>query len=312
MRIAFVGKGGSGKSTIAALFALSRVAQSEPVLAFDADINIHLPALLGVTVPKPDKHLSHPQVASAIRTALMAHNPRIKSLKHFVKSTPPTHTSVRIQSTNPILLLPYLSSTPLLKLGVVGTYEEESIGASCYHNNLAILENILSHTEDGDGWVIADMVAGIDAFSNTLHAQFDLLVLVVEPTRRSLSVWEQYYALAQSAGVDAYVCVVGNKIRTDEDEQFIKNAIPHTHLVGCIRDDPAVRASDRTGAPLESSALLPENAQHIDAIATRARASCAHETRTERLHALHRTYAAQSFVVERLGDITDQIEQTPL
>jgi CO dehydrogenase maturation factor len=309
MRVAFVGKGGSGKSTIAALFAHSRAQHNESVLALDADINIHLPTLLGVPAPAPSAHLSHAGTATAIRTALMSTNPRIQSLKHFVKSTPPTRTSPIIDSTNPTLLLPYLTGSSNLRVGVVGTYEEESIGASCYHNNLAILENILSHTDDSGGWVIADMVAGIDAFSNTLHAQFDLLVLVVEPTQRSISVWEQYYALAQSAGVDQHVCVVGNKMRSDDDIALFENAIPETHRIGYMIDDPAVRASDRTGAPLRSDALLPANTDILNTIATRARSSRAHETRTARLHALHRTYAAQGFIVERLGDITDQIEE---
>lgn len=309
MRVAFVGKGGSGKSTLAALFAQSRAERNESVLALDADINIHLPTLLGVPTPEPSAHLSHASAATAIRTALMSTNPRIRSLRHFVKSTPPTRTSPRIDSTNPTLLLPYVTGSPSLRIGVVGTYEEESIGAACYHNNLAILENILSHTDDSRGWVITDMVAGIDAFSNTLHAQFDLLVLVVEPTQRSISVWEQYSALARSAGIDQHVCVVGNKVRSDEDVTVLENAIPETHRIGYMIEDPAVRASDRSGAPLRSDALLPENREILNTIATRARTSRAHETRATRLHALHRTYAAQSFIVERLGDITDQIEE---
>ncbi|MBU6310775.1 ATP-binding protein [Patescibacteria group bacterium] len=309
MRVAFVGKGGSGKSTIAALFAHSRILRTESVLAFDADINMHLPALLGIPAPEPTMHLSHAATATAIRSALMATNPRIESLKHFVKSTPPTRTSPRITSTDPTLLLPYLTGTQYLKVGVVGSYEEESIGASCYHNNLAILENILSHIDDRDGWVIADMVAGVDAFSNTLHAQFDILALIVEPTQRSIGVWTQYYALAQSAGVAEYVCVLGNKVRSDEDVALLKQSISDANLLGYIREDPAVRASDRSGSPLQSSALLPENMRLLEDLATRARASRAHETRTERLHALHRTYVAQTYIAERLGDLTHQIEE---
>ncbi len=44
------------------------------------------------------------------------------------------------------------------------------------------------------------MVAGVDAFANTLHAQFDLICLVVEPTKRSLEVFRHYLELAEEAG----------------------------------------------------------------------------------------------------------------
>jgi len=47
VRIAFVGKGGSGKTTAAALFSRFLAGQGLPVLAVDADINQHLGQALG-------------------------------------------------------------------------------------------------------------------------------------------------------------------------------------------------------------------------------------------------------------------------
>lgn len=49
MKIALVGKGGSGKTTLAALFVRHLVAADRPVLAVDADINQHLAVALGAT-----------------------------------------------------------------------------------------------------------------------------------------------------------------------------------------------------------------------------------------------------------------------
>lgn len=82
---------------------------------------------------------------------------------------------------------------------VVGTYTADGIGTSCYHNNLAVLENMLSHMVDRGEVVIVDMVAGVDAFAGSLHAQFDMVVLVIEPTKRSIEVWKQYEQLAKKA-----------------------------------------------------------------------------------------------------------------
>ena len=48
MRIAFCGKGGSGKTSIASLFIRYLSAKGEPVLAIDGDINQHLASALSL------------------------------------------------------------------------------------------------------------------------------------------------------------------------------------------------------------------------------------------------------------------------
>ena len=194
MRIAFVGKGGSGKTTLSALF-IKNINKKYPVLAIDADLNMHLGSLLGFEIALPvEKHISHPAAATAIKKYLKGKNGRIKEAAHFRKTTPPTADSGFIfltDSNNPILK-EFGVGDEKLRMLAVGTYDTEEIGASCYHNNLSILENILSHLVDTEGVVVADMVAGVDAFANTLHAQFDMLVLTVEPTKRGVEVFAQY------------------------------------------------------------------------------------------------------------------------
>ncbi len=313
MRIAFVGKGGSGKTTLSALFA-QYINKKYPVLAIDADLNMHLGALLGFEAALPiEQHISHPEAAKAIKTHLKGKNTRIKDLAQFRKTTPPTADSNLIYLNDPedTILSRFGSGDEHLRLLVVGTYDSEEIGASCYHNNLAILENILSHLVDSSGVVVTDMVAGVDAFANTLHAQFDLLVLVVEPTKRGLEVFEQYRKLAEEAGVYESLFVVGNKVRSEADREFIKKNIPTEKLIGFFKESEYMRLKDQEGGSLDVDRLEDENKALLGTIEGKLLSITPdHQGRLQKLYELHRRYVAQRFIAERYGDLTNQIDET--
>jgi CO dehydrogenase maturation factor len=314
MRIAFVGKGGSGKTTLSALFSLYIKEKSIPLLAFDADINMHLPELLGIeSVFSKEMHLSHPDTVKKIKSHLKGNNLRIKELFHFRKTTPPTKDSNLIYITNQKdhLVDTYSKKNGTLSLMVVGTYDTEDIGASCYHNNLAILENILSHLVDQNGVVVTDMVAGVDAFANTLHAQFDLLVLVVEPTKRGLEVFKQYRELAIEAGVYDQLYIVGNKIRSGADKEFIQEHIPAGKLLGFLSESDYLRIKEQEGGSLDISKLETENKELLEIIFTKLTdVQMSPKDRIKKLWKLHRKYVAQDFVKDRCGDLTNQIDES--
>src|SRR5882724_1999180 len=89
MRVAFVGKGGSGKTTLAGLFSRHLAAAGAAVWAIDADINQHLAAALGAD---PDRAAGWPTLGEQlgeIKEYLRGTNPRIASAEVMVKTTPP-------------------------------------------------------------------------------------------------------------------------------------------------------------------------------------------------------------------------------
>src|ERR1041384_6431878 len=86
MRIAFVGKGGSGKTTSAAVFARCLAASGHRVLAVDADINQHLGAALGHDGPPPRAMGTD---LTWLKDHLRGSNPRIPAADVMIKTTPP-------------------------------------------------------------------------------------------------------------------------------------------------------------------------------------------------------------------------------
>lgn len=315
MRIAFVGKGGSGKTTCTSLFIQSLFKKNPlTVWAIDADLNMHLADQLGCQEQARSlQHISAPDAEIDIKRYLMGKNDRIKDISHFRKSTPPTAQSnfVVVSDRHNYILEHYAAKHDNIFLSIVGSYHTEGIGASCYHNNLAVLESLLSHTIDANGVVVVDMVAGVDAFAGTLHAQFDMIVFIVEPTKKSLEVYEQYKRLAEDAGIWDEVYVVGNKIGTQKDTAFIEAVIERTKLLGYLSNSQHVHEAEQGELGLDFSKLEKSNQHVFEAVyATLAQAQSSYNVKLQRLHALHKKYVSQASIRERFGDLTEQIDDT--
>lgn len=308
MKIAFVGKGGSGKSTLTALFIRYLEQQGRKVLAIDADLNKNLAGLLGVAT-LDENCLAHPPVADAIRRHLKGSNPRIPDIAKFLPTTPPGEGSCLIRRFDDPVFIPY-SAVPShnTRLLTVGTYESEGIGQSCYHTHLFVAENILSHTIAGDFDVVCDMVAGTDAFAYSLHLQFDAIVLIAEPTPESAEVCALYTNLAKESGIESLVHLVGNKVVDAEDAAFIAKCAGRQPL-GIVPLMPALKKARQRGeaitadlleAPLGALMKTIEEKAHNPRLSAQARFSM--------LQALHGQLNKKSWVQLAYGDVMQQVD----
>lgn len=255
MRIAFVGKGGSGKTTAAAAFSRHLAARGGRVVAVDADINQHLGAALGHDGPPP------PALGADLgwlKEHLRGTNPRLPRAEEMIKTTPPGRGS-RLVDLGPddAVLRRFAVDTPEgVRLLAAGAFAAADVGVACYHAKTGAVELYLNHLVDGPSeYVVVDMTAGADAFASGLFTRFDLTVLVSEPTRRGVGVFRQYAELAAGHGVA--LAVLGNKIADAADAEWLRGQVGDA-LLGCLTASAWVRAAER-GAPAPFAALERAN-----------------------------------------------------
>ncbi len=235
MKIAISGKGGVGKTTLAALLAQVYADQGRQVLAVDADPS---PCLAGALGFPPDLRARLRPIAEMDdlieeRTgarpgtvgAFFTLNPRVDDLPERFSVV---HRNVR-----------------LLEMGAVDTG-----GSGCICPESALLKTLFTHLLfRKDEVLILDMYAGVEHLGRATVDFVDSMIIVAEPTRRSLGTAAQIKKLAQDIGLNR-LYLVGNKVRNAEEEDFIHRETPGLPILGILPADLSVQEADRLGIPV--------------------------------------------------------------
>ncbi|MER6346193.1 ATP-binding protein [Streptomyces sp. NPDC001595] len=275
MKIAFVGKGGSGKTTLSSLFIRHLAATGAPVIAVDADINQHLGAALGLDEPESAALPAMGDHLPLIKDYLRGTNPRITSAATMIKTTPPGEGSrlLRVREDNPVYdtcARPVELDGGAVRLMVTGPFTEADLGVACYHSKTGAVELCLNHLVDGrDEYVVVDMTAGSDSFASGMFTRFDITFLVAEPTRKGVSVYRQYKEYARDFGVE--LKVVGNKVQGQDDLDYLRDQVGDDLLVTVGHSD-WVRAMEK-GRPPRFALLEDANRRALQTLQSAADAT---------------------------------------
>ncbi|MBN2331626.1 MAG: AAA family ATPase [Deltaproteobacteria bacterium] len=230
MKIAISGKGGVGKTTLAGTLARLMAAQGRKVLAIDADPDANLASAIGFTMQEASSVTPLAQMTEEIESRTGAKKGTfggIFKLNPKVDDIPEKFSLVKEN----------------IKLLILGTIPEG--GGGCYCPEGVLLKYLLRHIFlQRDESIILDMEAGLEHLGRGSTRGIDAFIVVVEPGTRSLQTARQVKKLAADLGIQQ-VYVVGNKIHTPEDRQFIADNLDDMIILGGMDYNPAIVEADR-------------------------------------------------------------------
>ena len=247
MKIAITGKGGVGKTTFAATLARMYADERRPVLAADADPAANLGLALGFTEEELDSIVP------------------ISKMRKLVEERTGADEFNKIFRMNPkVDDIPdkFAKTCNGVKLLVLGTVETGGSGCVCPEH--VMLKRIINHLMlRSNDVVVLDMEAGLEHLGRGTTSGMDEFVVVIEPGARSVQTYKNVKRLANDLGVKQ-VRVVANKVRSADDEEYIRSKIPADDLLGFIHYNSEVIDADRQGrSPYDFSQTLIDEIRSI-------------------------------------------------
>jgi len=239
LRIAVTGKGGVGKTTVAAGICAELEKRGYDVLALDCDPDSNLAGALGCPL-----------------SALPSLQP-LSSLADLIEE----RTGARPGGYGGMFKLnPHVADIPdthcyrhgRIKLLVTDTIEQGGGGCACPQNVLIkrVVGEVLTRRHEA---VVMDMEAGLEHLGRATAGSMTAMIAVVEPGRHSLSTAMSVCALAADIGVPG-VHVLGNRFDSEADfEEFVTPFVRPERRLGWLPHDPGIaRADFRGGNVVES------------------------------------------------------------
>ncbi len=230
MKVAFAGKGGVGKTTLSAAYIKILSDKGREVLALDCDPDSNLGITLGIKGAETLTPII--EMEDLIRERMgVSDDGSFFKLNPKIDDIPDKFSKV---SGN-------------IRLVVMGPVKKGGTGCACPENAFVktLIEHlVLKRTED----VVMDMEAGVEHFGRGTAAGCDSLIVVAEPSRKSIESAKRIISLANDLGIKK-IYGLANKIRWDEDRSFIAKALEdRLKIIEAIPYSEEVIKMDKSGS----------------------------------------------------------------
>ncbi|MGA3071072.1 MAG: P-loop NTPase [Terracidiphilus sp.] len=236
MKLAVSGKGGVGKSTVAGTLARLYAAQGRQVLAVDADPDANLASAIGMP----------PELQAKIRT--------ISTERHLIEE----RTGAKVQGYGQIFKINpevadiaarYATRHAGVDLLTLGAVQRAAGGCACPES--VLLKNLVQHLVlKRDEIVILDMEAGIEHLGRGTAMGVNLMLVVVEPGKRSVETAHRVREMASAIGIGRFGVVLNKSITSDSECRWISDEFGAETLLGVIPFDNRIGLADRLGQSL--------------------------------------------------------------
>ncbi len=249
MKIAITGKGGVGKTTLAAILSYLFASEGKRVIAVDADPDANLAQALGIKPSEIEKIKPLAEMSELIeeRTGvkpgtvggIFRLNPKVDDI--------PEGFGYKVDG---------------ITLLVMGKAKVAASG--CYCPESSLLRRLLKHlVVERDEVIILDMEAGIEHLTRGTAEGVDAFIVVVEPGQRSIQTANTVKELAKGLGVKE-VFVVANKVRNEKDIVFIRDSLKGLNILGSLKFNQSVMDADIGGiSPFERSPEMVNEVKEI-------------------------------------------------
>ncbi len=249
MKLAISGKGGVGKTTLSALLAQTYADHGRQVLAVDVDPSPCLADALGF--PPGLQAQLHP-IAEMDELIEQRTGAKPGAVGGFFTLNPqvddiPDRFSILNRGVR------------LLEMGSV-----DLGGSGCICPESALLKTLFTHLLfRKDDVLILDMYAGVEHLGRATVDFVDAMLVVVEPTHRSLGTAAQIKQLANDIGLSR-LYLVGNKVRDPQEADFLITGTPDIPVLGFLPAEMKVQEADRLGIPVyDHVPILKDAAENI-------------------------------------------------
>lgn len=230
-KIAICGKGGAGKSSISALFALALNEYGYKVLLMDTDnSNAGLSRKVGIKNLPPN------------------------FMDYYTDNDA---SAIEITNKDPLALEDienkFTSSIDGISVFCIGKIESAFQGCACSNGKMA--KSIMnSLTPEDYEMVIADQDAGVESFGRGIEQGADTLIIIVEPSYDSIELAKQMKYMAEGLGIRRIRAII-SKVSSEEEAEFIEDILSENEIryLGSFGIDKTLSLANLRGESLRET-----------------------------------------------------------